>query len=165
MKIAFVLLLFIPSLAFAGDAPPVLHGDGGEVPIGRLGDPVGSYLTIEGMRAERGKVGNRTILVDTVNGKKLDKPIGIWIDNAVLPPKFRCTIKGYETMEMIGQPPAVETVAKEAGKSIGRPQAVWQAHFYFVALSGIALKTAVLKSDPATAVRSVLPKGWTILKV
>jgi hypothetical protein len=164
MKTAFILLALIPSLTCAEGTQPVLHN--GDHPIGSLGCSLGGYLTIEGVRAERGKVGNRTILVDTVNGKKLDKPVGIWIDDVDLPPNLRCTIKGYETMQMIGRPPAVEAAAKEAGKSIGLPpQAGWQVSMHFMALSSIAFKTAVLKSDPATALQSVLPKGWAILKV
>jgi hypothetical protein len=166
MKIALVLLVLISSPAFSNDAPPmrpVLHG--GEVPIGRLGYPLGSYLTIEGVRADGLKTGIRTLIVDTINGKRLDKPIEMWIDNADLPPKFRCTIKGYEAIRMLGVPPATIVAAKEAGKNVGLPQAGWQVQLYFAALSDIALKNAALKRDPVAAIRSALPQGWAILKV
>jgi hypothetical protein len=51
-----------------------------DIPGGRLGFPLGTYLTIEGVRAEgKLKLGVNTLLVDTVNGKQLDTPVGIWI--------------------------------------------------------------------------------------
>jgi len=143
---------------------PVL--DVGIVPIGRLGFPIGSYLTIEGRRAEGFKTGVSTLLLDSINGKRPNSPLEIWIDNVVLPPpEFRCTLKGYEMVRMIGTPPAVEQAAKEAGKEITYPQAAWQVFVYFVALSDVMLKDTVLKSNPVAAIRSVLPKGWSIEKV
>jgi hypothetical protein len=166
---ALALATLASSLFYAGDtpicraSPPVLRN--GEVPFGSLGHPLGSYLTIEGVRVEKGKVGIRTLLVDTVNGKKLEKPVVIWIDNADLPPTFHCAIKGYEMVGMIGTPPAVMQAESDAGREVKLPQAVWQAHLYFVALSDVALSNAVLKEDPAAALRSSLPEGWAVLRV
>ena len=78
------------------------------VPRGLLGNKLGTYLTIEGVRDESGfKVGIRTLLVDTVGGKKLDKPVAVWVNNLDLPAKQRCVLKRYETGMMIGTPPAV----------------------------------------------------------
>jgi hypothetical protein len=102
-----------------------------DVPKGRLGHPLGTYLTIEGVRAEAGKVGTRTLLVDTVNGKKLDRPIGIWIDNvAPLPKGERCILRGYESGKMIGVP---DEVAR--AENLPLPQAAWQFFRYFIMTS------------------------------
>lgn len=157
---AVLILLFLASAERAAQAAaPVLRP--GDVPIGWLGHPLGAYLTIEGRRAEGFKTGVRTLLVDTINGTKLDKPIPIWIDNLDLPEGMRCIVKGYETMRMIGDPPAREQAAKEAGKSYLPPQAGWQVHCYFVAIKVMNR----LQLDPVAAVRTALPEGWSILRV
>jgi len=113
-----------------------------EIPAGRLGHPLGTYLTVEGVRAEKGmKVGVNTLLVDTLNGKKLDIPIGIWVENVdSLPKDTRCILRGYETGSMVGLPPAVREAAKEEGKEIGGPQVTWQFRRYFVATSVVEPK-------------------------
>ena len=121
------------------------HADD-SIPKGRLGHPLGSYLTIEGLRAEAGKVGTQTLLVDTINGKKLNEPIGIWIDNvASLPEGERCVIKGYETGKMIGTPPAVIQAAKESGRDVAGPQAVWQFRRFFVMISSVQPESLTVK--------------------
>ena len=98
-------------------------------------DTLGEYLTIEGVRAERGKVGTRTLIVDTLNGRKLRKPVPVWVDNLDLPSKQRCVLKGYETGSMIGDPPATLAAAREQGKKGSSPtQAAWQWRPYFVVL-------------------------------
>lgn len=113
------------------------HADDG-IPKGRLAHPLGTYLKIEGVRAESGKVGSQTLLVDTINGNKLDQPIGIWIDNvSSLPKGERCIIKGYETGTMIGTPPAVIQAAREAGRDIALPQAGWQFYRFFIMISSV----------------------------
>lgn len=156
-------VLAMVSVPLMAATPSVL--DGREVPFGRLGYRLGSYLTIEGKRADGPKSGTQTLLVDMINGKRVANPIGIWIDNANLPPKFACTIKGYETIRTLGIPPARIVAARETGKHIDLPQAGWQVQPYFVALSDVAITDATLKGDPAVALRSGLPKGWAILKV
>ena len=113
--------------------PVKLHT--GDVPIGSLGLPVGSYLTIEGLRTDGGKTGGRTLLVDTVNGAKLAEPVGIWVENMDALPGGRCVLKGYETLQMVGAPPAYFAAAKEAGRDATTPQAGWQVRLYFVATS------------------------------
>lgn len=107
-----------------------------DIPNGRLGHPLGTYLTIEGVRAERPKSGVNTLLVDTVNGKKLDTPIGIWVDNVdSLPKNTRCILRGYESGKMIGVPR--EVTEKE---HTSQPQAVWQFFRYFIVTSVVEPK-------------------------
>lgn len=111
--------------------PPQLNNV--SIPSGRLGHPLGTYLTIGGVRMERGKVGTRTLLVDTVNGQKLAEPVGVWIDNVKhpgLPKETRCVIRGYESGEMIGVPFAVAEA-----ENIPVPQAAWQFRRYFIMTS------------------------------
>lgn len=99
---------------------------------GRLGHPLGTYLTIEGMRSEHGKTGVRTLAVETVNGKSLPEPVGIWIENvAELPEGTRVVLKGYESGRMIGIPP--EVMAKEP--RVNGSQASWQFQTYFLVTS------------------------------
>jgi hypothetical protein len=112
----------------------------GDVPIGSLGFSVGRYLTVEGVRVDGIKTGVQTLHVDTVNGVKLSEPVAIWVDNIdLLPENKRCVLKGYETLRMVGSPPAYFYAAKEAGQTApGRPQAGWQISLYFVATSVIS---------------------------
>jgi hypothetical protein len=96
-----------------------------------LGHPLGTYLTIEGVRLERGKAGTRLLLVDTVNGERLPEPPGIWIDNVThpgLPSGVRCVLRGCESGKMIGTPHEV----LEA-EGLASPQPMWQFYRYFVA--------------------------------
>lgn len=103
----------------------------GGIPSGRLGHALGTYLTIEGVRQERGKVGSQTLLVDKVNGTELSVPTSVWIDNvAELPKNERCIFKGYESGKMIGIP---EKVAETTGTPL--PPAAWQFYRYFVVTS------------------------------
>ena len=116
-------------------------------PGGLLADQLGVYRTIEGFRAEGTKIETGTLLVDTVDGKKLEKLIPLVIRGAVivdhnlqpatlnLPPRQRCILKGFELGEMIGVPPAVSTAAQEQGwKEVPMSPAQWQWRPYFVAL-------------------------------
>ncbi len=113
------------------DVPPFKPGyKNVEPPVGSLGYNIGSYLTIEGVRQEVGKVGNQTLRVDTINGHKLEQPVPIWMNGVELPAKERCIFKGYETGEWIGVP---EEVLRATGKPA--PQAGWQFRFSFAATS------------------------------
>jgi hypothetical protein len=169
--LVLVLLIFATRPAYADPnaqasrpTASILHP--GEVPIGSLGFPLGSCLTLEGHRVDGSKSGTQSLRIDTINGKRLDIPIGIWVDNVDLPPpEFRCSLKGYESARMLGVPPAVQQAAREAGRDISLPQAGWQVQLYFVALTHVALRDVVLDSDPVAAIRSALPERWTILKV
>ena len=115
------------------------QGGGSGIPMGRLGQPLGTYLTIEGVRMEEGKVGTRTLLVDTVHGKKLSSPIGVWVENAKdpgLPKGEKCIIRGYESGEMIGLPEAVAEA-----ENMPPPQAMWQFRRYFIITSVVGPKS------------------------
>ncbi len=116
-------------------------------PGGLLGDQLGTYLTIEGVKSEGAKIETGTLLVDTVDGKKLDKPISLVIRGASvvnqnlqpaalnLPAKHRCIFKGFESGKMIGVPPAVSAAAKEQGwQEVPMSPVQWQWRPYFVAL-------------------------------
>jgi hypothetical protein len=131
MKTTLVLLfVFGLSLARAQD-----------VPAGRLGHPLGTYLRIEGIRIEGPKYAGRTLLVDALNGKKLETPIDIAIENVdSLPKDTRCILRGYEMGQMVGTPPAVEQAAKEEGKDISQPQAGWKFYRYFIVTSVVEPK-------------------------
>lgn len=99
------------------------------VPMGLLGHRLGTYLTIEGVRAESGKVGARSMSVEAVNGRWLETPREIWIDNInSLPRGERITLRGYESGRYIGLPPEVENALNE------RRQAMWQFQRYFLAV-------------------------------
>ncbi len=129
-KLALSFVFAIVAICLA-DAPPFKPGYRTiEPPIGILGYRIGSYLTVEGIRAETGKGGIRTLLVDTINGYKLDEPVGIGIENVDLPSHERCVIKGYETGRWIGTP---DEVLRATGTP--PPQAGWKFQFYFLATS------------------------------
>ena len=117
------------------DANPTIEG--------RLGHPLGTYLTIEGIRAEEGKVGTHSLLVDTVNGAKIAAPVSIWIDNLKnpgLPNAQRCVVRGYESGRMIGIPDSVLAAEKR-----NAPQAGWQFNRYFIVTSIVEPKSIEMK--------------------
>jgi len=114
-----------------------------DIPDGGLGHPLGTYLTIEGVRAPQQYMTDtvNTLLVDTVNGKKLDTPGRIWVENAdSLPKDTRCILRGYETGSMIGTPPAVIEAAKEEGKDFTPEQFGWRFQRGFIVLSVVEPK-------------------------
>lgn len=136
-----------------GQSPKVEGGEKLESPVrprqpgGILSDQLGVYLIIEGVPAEGGKVESGTLLVDTVDGKKLAKPINLVVRGAYIadhnlqparldiPAKQRCVLKGYESGEMIGVAPAVDAAAKEQGwQEVPMSPVPWQWRPYFVAL-------------------------------
>jgi hypothetical protein len=130
-----LLAVLTPALTTCLAGAPPFHPDTNglravEPPIGRLGYRIGTYLTIEGTRAEEGKVGVRTLRVEKVNDYKLPTPISLWIENVDLPKAEPCILKGYETGCWIGVPPQVLEATGERG-----PQALWQFHFTFIAVS------------------------------
>ncbi len=131
MKTTIALLL---AAAFAlphADPPPFPLGwKSVPAPEGMLGYRIGTYLTIEGVRDDSGKTGQRTLAVDTINGFTLPAPVSIWVENVVLPKGERCTLKGYETGRWIGVP---DEVVKVGAKDV--QQAAWQFRFTFIATS------------------------------
>jgi hypothetical protein len=123
--------------------PPVAPAKtvGPRQPGGFLGE-LGTYLTIEGVLVKGLKVESPALLVDTVNGKKLDKPVPLHVRNVRnLPAKQRCVLKGYELGGMIGRPPAEYAAAREQGQDAEelakRDALVWQWRPYFVALIAV----------------------------
>ncbi len=110
--------------------PPVLRN--GEIPIGSLGHPLGSSLTVEGI-VERTLV--PSLRVDRINGKRLPESVQIPIDGSGLPADRRCVLKGYETAQMIGLAPAAVAAAKDSGTPVPAVQAAWSLQLKFVVLS------------------------------
>jgi hypothetical protein len=114
-------------------------------PGGFLNDRLGTYLTIEGVLYDgKGKVESNSLVVDTVDGRKLDKPLVILVKNVQLPAKKRCILKGYELGEMIGRPPAEYDLTKELGQDpeeLARRDATpWNWRPYFVPLIAVEPK-------------------------
>lgn len=77
--------------------------------------------------------------MDTVDGKRLDKPVHVLVRNLPrLAARQRCVLKGYELGEMIGRPPAEYAAARERGQDpeelAKRDQTVWRWRPYFVVL-------------------------------
>jgi hypothetical protein len=116
-------------------------------PGGLLSDSTGEFLTIEGIKVEHGKYETNTLLVDTVDGTKLEKPVTLLIrasyvaDHNLKPAKFtleakkRYVLKGYESGEMIGIAPAVYAAAKEAQwREAPMSSAGWKWRPYFETL-------------------------------
>ena len=102
------------------------------VPRGKLGYPIGTFLKIEGIRAEVGKVGVNTLSVEKVNGIMLSKPPCIWVDNVdSLPKGKRCVLTGYESGKWIGTPP---DVIKNLG-GVAVSQAPWHFYRFFLVIS------------------------------
>jgi hypothetical protein len=114
-------------------------------PSGFLTDTLGTYVTIEGTLYEgSGKVESNSLVVDTVDDRKLQHPILVKVKNVRLPARIRCVLKGYELGEMIGRPPAEYAIAKELGRDpeeLARRDAVsWQWRPYFVPLIAVEPK-------------------------
>lgn len=115
-------------------------------PVGYFGS-LGRYLTIEGAKAEGVKVPSNSLLVDTVNGTKLEKPITLVVHfNYVeehnlerasfnLTSNQRYVFKGYESGHMVGVAPAVRAAAKERGwNKVPMSPVNWEWRPHFVAL-------------------------------
>src|SRR3954470_10403249 len=75
--------------SFGGDAPAQQPNQDRSInaPIGILGYYIGSHLTIEGIsqKPSKGNHDRTGLWVDTIGAQKLDKPVGILLDNCVLP--------------------------------------------------------------------------------
>lgn len=103
-------LLVVLGLFAAGDQPlaepfPEKHERVG-VPIGVLGLHLGTFAIIEGQRATgQGVRGTRYLHVTGINGKNLETPVIIWIENAgSLPANTNILLRGYESGRFVGQP-------------------------------------------------------------
>jgi hypothetical protein len=125
---------------------PMRLDDG--IPIGTLGHRLGDYLTIEGVRENEMKVSDKTIWVDTVNGKKLRERVLIEVENVSFDATSRNVLKGYESFRMAGPPPAWIAFEKEQGRNPMLPPTVWRVNPFFVALDVVkppALRQEFLK--------------------
>jgi len=137
--IACTFALGAPSVVFAQlrvEAPPQQASLQPQQPGGFLSNRLGAYLTIEGVLYDGNeKVESNSLVVDMVNGKRLEKSLLILVRNVRLRVKERCILKGYELGEMIGSPPALREAAEEQGdKYEERSSAVWRWRPYFVVL-------------------------------
>ena len=128
----FVLALSVAAFLYATGGMAQVDGD---VPVGKLGLELGTYLTIEGVPPDNQmKAGN--MIVGTVNGRKLDVPVLIQIQNVhALPAGVRCVLRGYESGKMIGVP---DQVARQ--EKIPLSQAKWQFFRFFIATSVVEPK-------------------------
>ena len=128
--------------------PTSIKLDNRGVPFGTLGFPVGSYLTIEGVKEKPQIMQNQHWLVDTVNGSKLTERVVITFDSPQhllnLPVGGRFIVKGYETLAMVGEPPALEAAAKDSGQNLEQlqhmQQPAWRLEYRFVVTSIVAPK-------------------------
>ncbi|MFC1611433.1 hypothetical protein ACFL6C_10770 [Myxococcota bacterium] len=102
------------------------------MPQGRLGYPLGSYLVIEGVIGGARSKAVPDILVDTVNGKRLPEPLGVGTQGLTNDVRSRlggkrATLRGYESGRWIGVPDAVAEA-----EGMVPSQAQWQFYKYFV---------------------------------
>jgi hypothetical protein len=113
--------------------------------LGQLGYPLGTYLMIEGTRAEKGgrEIGF-ILLVDKINSKSIDPPVPIVLHNlsSPLPTKERCVLCGYECGRMMGLPYLVARAEK-----LSESQATWQFYRYFIVTSVVQPPSLQLGSD------------------
>lgn len=121
------------------------RNEGRGAPVGRLDHRIGTFLRIEGVRAEAGKVGSSTLRVDTINGLPCDPPREVRLDNLSLPVGTRCRLSGYESGRWIGVPPEVSEA-----EGIPQHQAMWQFQTYFIVTS-IQSPESLRQSAPGLA--------------
>lgn len=131
-----LVLLVAAALGSAGNIQGAQESesftDFGNPPTGRLGHPIGSYLTIEGRRHDKGMNPN-SYVIDTVNGVKLEKPVLVLVENLKSPlpePSAHCVINGYETFRWWGRPEEVRVA-----EGWERAQHPFQPGFFFRATS------------------------------
>ena len=133
-----LLLLLVATVALADP----------DIPNGRLGFPLGTYLTITGRTPDgrRMKVNTTTtLMVEQVNGQTIDNPVSVVVENLgkfYFPSNTTITIRGFETGRMIGVPD--EVAMKE---NIPIPQAEWQFHRTFVFTSSVEPPTLPSRED------------------
>ena len=118
------------------------------IPGGRLGFPLGTYLTVTGTRPEGPKFKTNpwtSLLVTEANGKKIDPPIMIEVENlgaSYFPSNTTVIIRGYETGKMVGVP--FEVAQKE---NIPVPQVGWHFRRTFVFTSSVTPPKLPKKTD------------------
>lgn len=128
MKTAWILAVLFSAMALA---------EADELPDGQLGYPLGSYLIVEGERpmdipfnaasfspgVPAGQMHPHELRVDTVNGKKLKRPITVVLTNAeLLGDQTRCVLRGYEVGATVGIPAEVTRKEKAFTEHYGTGQ-------------------------------------------
>lgn len=111
MKTSILSCLLVPLALFAaGDQPledpfPDKRQDIGK-PIGVLGLHFGTFAIVEGQRAiGRGIRGTQHLRITKINGKSLETPVNLWIENVgSLPADTQIVLRGYESGRFVGQP-------------------------------------------------------------
>ena len=105
---------------------------------------LGQLATIEGVGDNTS--GPKSLLnfkVDTVNGKKLEKPLLIYVTGAGMDGAKRYVFKGYETLIQLGVPNAINQARREGGQPpLPVPGAAFGFHSCFQVLSVVAPKDA-----------------------
>ena len=103
-----------------------------KVPGGHFSDQVGTFHTIEGVKYD-GPLDPKTyvLIVDTVDGIKLDLTIGVTIKNVCLPDRVRCILQGYESGQMYGVPPAEYALVKSGADFAKLQQEIRNGHNYW----------------------------------
>lgn len=71
--------------------------------MGTLGKPLGTFSTIEGV-LEHPTKSRLTMVVDTLDGKKIDAFLRVGLDGTTAAVGSRCILRGYETMMVYGTP-------------------------------------------------------------
>ena len=130
LLLAMAIIPFVTSIVFSQTQSPEKHViTTSELEtqvelIGPLGVPVGKLVEIEGVAETRdGKVSNTWLSVESVNGKKLDKPVKVeyavyhWANVTHLEDGKRLSLNVYQEIEMRGIPAGVteQTTPVSAG--------------------------------------------------
>jgi hypothetical protein len=117
---------------------PLVNLETGMLPNGPLGVPLGQLVELAGTRADGLKFGTGTLNVQTIDGKRVASPTSVWMEGVDLPENVRCVIRGYETIEMLGNAPAYAQLARLHNlPAPPEPQAGWQVFCKFVPLEAV----------------------------
>ncbi len=87
-----------------------------KTPVGLLGYRLGKLITIEGYRATGPRRVTHTLMVDTIEGQRLEEPLAIPVEHEQgLPINTRISVRGYETGKWVGTPDEVVNSYPERG--------------------------------------------------
>jgi hypothetical protein len=109
---------------------------------GSLDVSLGQLVTIEGVGDNTsGPKSLSNFKVDTVNGKKLEKPLLMHVGDGRWDGAKRYVFKGYETLIQLGVPDAINEARREAGQPpLPVPGAAFGFHSRFNVLSVVSPK-------------------------
>ncbi len=99
------------------------------IPMGRLRHRVGERLSIHGRLLDTPSVG-MVLRVDSVNTRQFSPHVDMLIEGGVATKSNQATITGYESLRMVGTPPAL-------GKGNSKAKDNWRLQSYFVAISPV----------------------------